>query len=81
MQSILDEKDAEIIQLRENLAHTLQQSTFIKGQTSPQIESLNEEIDHRDKVIAELQTKLSEAVTEINEGCLVIEKLKTTVKS
>ena len=82
MQSILDEKDAEISQLRENLSRTLLQPiTSPKGENSPQILSLNEEIDHRDKIIAELQSKLSEAVAEINEGSSVIEKLKMDVKS
>lgn len=59
----------------------MQTSTTLKSKKSLQIESLSEEIDHRDKIILELQSKLSEAVTEINESCFVIEKLKTDAQS
>ncbi|XP_043474631.1 centrosomal protein of 290 kDa isoform X2 [Leptopilina heterotoma] len=80
--SILDEKDVEIAQLKENLSQTrMQTPTTHKSKKSSKIESLSEEIDHRDKIILELQTKLSEAVTEINESCSVIEKLKTDSQS
>lgn len=59
----------------------MQTSTTHKNKKSSKIESLSEEIDHRDKIILELQSKLSEAVTEINESCSVIEKLKTDSQS
>ncbi|KAL2711712.1 centrosomal protein of 290 kDa-like isoform X1 [Vespula squamosa] len=78
---LLDEKDAEIHHLRENLSQSLLQSvTSVKEENKSQIVYLNEEISNRDKIITELQSKLSEAVTEINEGTTIIEKLQTSAK-
>ncbi|KOC58823.1 Centrosomal protein of 290 kDa [Habropoda laboriosa] len=75
--TILDERDAEIVQLRETLSHSVVQSAAsAKEQSKSEIIHLNEEIDRRDKVIAELKTKLSEATDEINESATLIEKLK-----
>ncbi|XP_011701872.1 PREDICTED: centrosomal protein of 290 kDa isoform X2 [Wasmannia auropunctata] len=74
---VLDEKDAEITRLKESLSHSLMQSiTSAKEENKTQIVHLNDEIARRDTVIAELQTKLSEAVVEINESAALIEKLK-----
>nr|XP_050862423.1 centrosomal protein of 290 kDa isoform X1 [Vespula vulgaris] len=78
---LLDEKDAEIHHLRENLSQSLLQSvTSVKEENKSQIVYLNEEISNRDKIITELQSKLSEAVTEINEGSAIIEKLQASTK-
>jgi len=74
---ILDEKDIEITHLKESLSHSLMQSiTSVKEENKIQIVHLNDEIAHRDEIINELQTKLSEAVVEINESAALIEKLK-----
>jgi len=74
---ILDEKDMEITRLKESLSHSLMQSiTSVKEENKTQIVQLNDEIIRRDAIIAELQTKLSEAVVEINESAALIEKLK-----
>jgi len=74
---VLDEKDMEITRLKENLSHSLMQSiTSVKEENKTQIVQLNDEIIRRDAIIAELQTKLSEAVVEINESAALIEKLK-----
>ena len=74
---VLDEKDMEITRLKENLSHSLMQSiTSAKKENKTQIVQLNDEIVHRDAIITELQTKLSEAVVEINESAALIEKLK-----
>jgi hypothetical protein len=45
------------------------------------IERLIQNIDRRDEIIAELQSKLSEAVVEINESSLLIEKFKSDNKT
>lgn len=45
-----------------------------------EIERLIQDIDRRDEIIAELQCKLSEAVVEINESTLMIEKFKSDYK-
>lgn len=74
---VLDEKDMEIAHLKESLSHSLMQSiTSVKEENKTQIVNLNDEIAHRDTIIAELQTKLSEAVVEINESAALVEKLK-----
>ncbi|KAG5322462.1 CE290 protein, partial [Pseudoatta argentina] len=74
---VLDEKDMEITRLKESLSHSLMQSiTSVKEENKTQIVQLNDEIVRRDTNIAELQTKLSEAVVEINESAALIEKLK-----
>ncbi|KYM95179.1 PREDICTED: centrosomal protein of 290 kDa [Cyphomyrmex costatus] len=74
---ILDEKDMEITRLKESLSHFLMQSiTSVKEENKTQIVQLNDEIVRRDAIISELQTKLSEAVVEINESAALIEKLK-----
>ncbi|KAK2580640.1 hypothetical protein KPH14_007746 [Odynerus spinipes] len=79
--AILDEKDAEIQHLRENLSQSLLQSvTSVKEENRSQIIHLSEEITNRDKIIAKLQSKLSEAVIEINEGAAIIEKLQANTK-
>lgn len=74
---ILDEKDMEITRLKESLSHSLMQSiTSVKEENKTQIIYLSDEITRRDAIIIELQTKLSEAVVEINESAALIEKLK-----
>ncbi|XP_015607794.1 centrosomal protein of 290 kDa isoform X2 [Cephus cinctus] len=79
--SILDEKDAEISQLKEDLSQSMIQSvTSVREQSKSQIIYLNEELDQRDKTIMELQAKLAEAVTEINESAEVIEKMKVDMR-
>lgn len=76
-QIILEEKDKEILQLKENLSQSLVQSVVsAKEQNKSEIIYLNEQIDHRDKIIVELKTKLTEATVEINESATLIEKLK-----
>lgn len=76
-QAILDEKDEEILRLREHLSQSLVQSVAsVKEQNKSEIVHLNEQLDHRDKIILELKTKLSEATVEINESAALIEKLK-----
>ncbi|XP_014607132.1 PREDICTED: centrosomal protein of 290 kDa isoform X1 [Polistes canadensis] len=78
---LLDEKDAEIKRLRDNLSQSLLQSvTLVKEDNKSQIVYLNEEISNRDKIIAELQSKLSEAIVEINEEAGIIEKLQANTK-
>lgn len=77
LKGVLDEKDMEITHLKESLSHSLMQSiTSVKEENKTQIVHLNDEITRRDTIIAELQTKLSEAVVEINESAALIEKLK-----
>ncbi|XP_046435026.1 centrosomal protein of 290 kDa [Neodiprion fabricii] len=74
---ILDEKDAEITALRENLSQSMIHSlTSIRDENKSQVVHLNEIIKQRDQAIEELQNKLSEAVTEMNESTILIEKLK-----
>lgn len=74
---ILDEKDMEITRLKESLSHSLMQSiASVKEENKTQIIYLSDEITRRDTIIVELQTKLSEAVVEINESAALIEKLK-----
>lgn len=74
---VLDEKDMEITRLKQSLSHSLMQSiTSVKEENKTQIIHLNDEIARRDAIIAELQTKLSEAVIEINESAALVEKLK-----
>ncbi|XP_015188923.1 PREDICTED: centrosomal protein of 290 kDa isoform X2 [Polistes dominula] len=79
---LLDEKDAEIQRLKDNLSQSLLQSvTSVKEDNNKsQIVYLNEEISNRDKIITELQSKLSEAIVEINEGAAIIEKLQANSK-
>ena len=73
----MDEKDEEILRLREHLSQSLVQSVAsVKEQNKSEIVHLNEQLDHRDKIILELKTKLSEATVEINESAALIEKLK-----
>ncbi|XP_046753485.1 centrosomal protein of 290 kDa [Diprion similis] len=74
---ILDEKDAEITALRENLSQSMIHSlTSVRDENKSQVVHLNEIIKQRDQAIEELQTKLTEAVTEMNESTILIEKLK-----
>lgn len=76
-QIILEEKDKEILRLKENLSQSLVQSVVsAKEQNKSEIIYLNEQIDYRDKIIVELKTKLTEATVEINESATLIEKLK-----
>lgn len=73
----MDEKDTEIAHLKESLSQSLMQSvTSAKEENKSQIIHLNDEIVRRDTIIVELQTKLSEAVVEINESATLIERLK-----
>ncbi|XP_078036495.1 centrosomal protein 290kDa isoform X1 [Augochlora pura] len=75
--AVLDEKDSTIQQLQENLSQSLMQSTvMVQEQNKSEIVHLNKEIECRDKIIIELKTQLQEAVTEINNGATLIEKLK-----
>lgn len=77
IKGILDEKDTEIARLKENLSQSLMQSvSSAKEENKSQIIHLNDEIMQRDTIIDELQTKLSEAVVEINKSAALIEKLK-----
>lgn len=74
---ILDEKDMEIARLKENVSQSLMHSvTSVQEENKSQIIRLNDEITRRDAIIVELQTKLSDAIVEINEGAALIEKLK-----
>lgn len=78
---ILDEKDDEITRLKENLSQSLMHSaTSVKEENKSEIIRLNDEIVRRDAIIVELQTKLSEAVVEINENATLIDKLKRKVQ-
>lgn len=73
----MNEKDVEITRLKESLSQSVMHSvTSAKEQNKSQIIYLNDEITRRDTIIVELQTKLSEAVVEINESAALIEKLK-----
>ncbi|KAL6449070.1 hypothetical protein ACFW04_000642 [Cataglyphis niger] len=75
--SILDEKNMEIARLKKSVSQSLMQSvTSAKEENKSQIIHLNDEIAHRDAIIVELQTKLSDAILEINESAALIEKLK-----
>ncbi|XP_029158200.1 centrosomal protein of 290 kDa-like [Nylanderia fulva] len=74
---ILDEKDIEIARLKENVSQSLMHSvTSVQEENKSQIIHLNDEITRRDAIIVELQTKLSDAIVEINESAALIEKLK-----
>ncbi|XP_072743789.1 centrosomal protein of 290 kDa isoform X2 [Anoplolepis gracilipes] len=74
---ILDEKDMEIARLKKSVSQSLMQSvTSAKEENKSQINLLNDEIARRDAIIVELQTKLSDAIVEINESAALIEKLK-----
>lgn len=65
------------MRLKENLSQSLVQSVIsAKEQNKSEIIYLNEQIDHRDKIIVELKAKLTEATVEINESATLIEKLK-----
>lgn len=67
----------EIARLKENLSQSLMQSiTSVKEENKSQIIHLNDEIMQRDTIIDELQSKLSEAVVEINKSAALIERLK-----
>lgn len=78
---ILNEKDDEITRLKESLSQFLMQSvTSVKEENKSEIIHLNDEIVRRDAIIVELQTKLSEAVIEINESATLIDKLKQKVQ-
>ncbi|CAB0031278.1 unnamed protein product [Trichogramma brassicae] len=46
-----------------------------------EMERLIQDIDRRDEIIAELQSKLAEAVVEINESSLLIEKFRSDCKA
>ncbi|XP_020710825.2 centrosomal protein of 290 kDa isoform X2 [Athalia rosae] len=75
--AILDEKDVEIAALKENLSQSLMQSlTSVREENKSQIVHLNQIINQRDQTIERLQSKLSEAVAEMNETTILIEKLK-----
>ncbi|XP_070169848.1 centrosomal protein of 290 kDa isoform X2 [Polyergus mexicanus] len=74
---ILNEKDMEIAHLKKSVSQSLMQSvTSAKEENKSQIIHLNDEIARRDAIIIELQTKLSDAIVEINESAALIEKLK-----
>lgn len=73
----MDEKDAEIAALRENLSQSLMQSlSSVRDENKSQIVHLNKVINQRDETIDKLQDKLAEAVAEMNESTILIEKLK-----
>lgn len=78
---ILNEKDNEITHLKESLTQFLMQSvTSVKEENKSEIIHLNDEIVRRDAIIVELQTKLSEAVVEMNESATLIDKLKRKIQ-
>lgn len=78
---ILDEKDMEIERLKEHLSQFLMQSfTSIKEENKSQINYLNDEISRRNAIITELQSKLSEAVSEMDTNAALIEKLKGEIQ-
>ncbi|KAJ8673333.1 hypothetical protein QAD02_004595 [Eretmocerus hayati] len=82
--AILDEKDTMITKLKENLlsaASDRMATASPDEKSNVEIERLIKDIDRRDEVIAELQSKLSEAVVEINESSLLIEKFRSDNKS
>lgn len=67
----------EIAHLKKSVSQSLMQSvTSVKEENKSQIIHLNDEIARRDAIIIELQTKLSDAIVEINESAALIEKLK-----
>lgn len=67
----------EIARLKKSVSKSLMQSvTSAKRENKSQIIHLNDEIARRDAIIVELQTKLSDAILEINESAALIEKLK-----
>jgi len=67
----------EIARLKQSVSQSLIQSvTSVKEENKSQIIHLNDEITRRDAIIVELQTKLSDAIVEINESAALIEKLK-----
>lgn len=67
----------EIAHLKKSVSQSLMQSvTSAKEENKSQIIHLNDEIARRDAIIVELQTKLSDAIVEINESAALIEKLK-----
>ncbi|XP_015122531.1 centrosomal protein cep290 [Diachasma alloeum] len=76
---ILDNKDAIITQLKEQVSHSRSSAGGREHQTS-QIVYLNEEIEKRDTVISELEAKLLEAARELNESAAVMEELKRSNK-
>lgn len=86
----MDEKDSTIAKLKENLIYAAtdkvadglnpdKKITNINNNNNVgiEIERLIRDIDRRDEIIAELQTKLSQAVVEINESSLLIEKFRS----
>ncbi|XP_008211366.1 centrosomal protein cep290 [Nasonia vitripennis] len=82
--NILDEKDTTIAKLKENLMYAASDrltNASPDERNHAEIERLIQDIDRRDEIIAELQSKLSEAVVEINESSLLIEKFKSDSKT
>ncbi|XP_043268988.1 centrosomal protein of 290 kDa [Venturia canescens] len=79
--NILDERDAEINRLKKELSHALEQSVgSVAEQNKTEIAQLNEEIVEGKRIIVDLQEKLLEAATELNESAGLIEKLKNDAK-
>ncbi|KAL7306503.1 hypothetical protein TKK_0001202 [Trichogramma kaykai] len=79
---ILDEKDTTIAKLKENLMATDRLTNVSPEERShAEMERLIQDIDRRDEIIAELQSKLAEAVVEINESSLLIEKFRSDCKA
>lgn len=79
----MDEKDSMITKLKENLMYAASDraaNVSPEERSHAEIERLIQDIDRRDEIIAELQCKLSEAVIEINESTLMIEKFKSDSK-
>lgn len=71
----------EIERLKGSLSQFLMQSfTSIKEENKSQINYLNDEIIRRNAIITELQSKLSEAVSEIDTNAALIEKLKREIQ-
>lgn len=78
---ILDNKDLEIIQLKEQLTRSfLHPKSSLNLQNTSQLVYLNEEIDKRDRIINELESKLQEATIEMNVSAELIEKMKIDAK-
>ncbi|KAF7992720.1 hypothetical protein HCN44_005064 [Aphidius gifuensis] len=81
-QNILENKNAEILHLKEEYSR-LQMHPNLKLQDNDfttQIANLNEEIETRDKIILEFESKISEATIELNESATLIEQLKADAK-
>lgn len=79
----MDEKDRMIVKLKENLmSASSDQNLNLPLDENKKIsyDRFIKDVERRDEIIGELQSKLAEAVVEINENSLVIEKFKSDTK-